>query len=177
MPDEETLFGAPGADKAVTKSRSTQSRRRAEASVPVPCTPEGKNAGDLIGAWIDWYQGITDVPIPHQVTSRLSRHVKELIVSGYTANDIKFGLAIWTVNAMDNPRLPPNALTQYTWHWATKTRGNGNRFREEVSARIAELSGGTVTASDSSRGRSQRVQATANAFDEWAQKRNQGAPG
>lgn len=131
----EALFETPKAakSKAVAPAKKKVSL--------VARTPDGDDASTIIAAWIDWYTASDGVPIPKATISRMSKHVKDLITSGYTSTDIKYGLALWTIARVDNPMLSPSYVDNYTWDWASSTRGNRKQWRAQVVQQVRSMSG------------------------------------
>lgn len=114
-------------------------RKRPSAEV---MTSDGMNAQQIIAAWIDKLTESTGgVPIPSNVVKRLAKQVKSLIASGYTTNQIKNGLTIWTVRWMDNPLLSPESLDRLTWKLVMDSSPDGRRFQDELKSAVSRFAG------------------------------------
>lgn len=161
----DNLFPELPAPATKTPGKSVTKREPKEAS---PLTPQGQNAGDILKQWIDWYTRCNNgVPIPQTIIARIGKQIRGLIVSGYTTDDIKYGLAIWTVRQSVDPRLSPTNLDGITWEWASKTRGNVTAWREATIRQIGEFSNGAVSATERPRTREERHHANSDTIDQW----------
>lgn len=138
--DEEMTLPGMSSTAPISPSREIEKREKARQKAPSPTTPSGENAGDILGAWRTWYQNGSGVPVPNAIAARLGKQVKSLIVTGYKTDEIKHGLAIWTVEQMDNPTLSPTLLDNFVWRHAQDTRAGAREWREAVRQRVAEFS-------------------------------------
>src|SRR5699024_1216539 len=94
--DAAPLTGLP--DVVADTPAATELRRP-----PEPTTTTGENAGVILGAWIKFVYDSTGIPIPPAVRGRLGKRIKICITTGYTTEQIKWGLAAWLVTRMDDP--------------------------------------------------------------------------
>lgn len=139
-----------------------------------PRTPEEDSAGDLIAAWIRWYRDCTGSPIPSSVIARLGKQVKELILAGYSSNQIKYGLGVWAVEQYDNPRLPPQALDQYVWHIARESSPKAREAQARMKNEVHNFHRITSTTSPLQSTKKQtRERNTDASIDEWLSEKQQ----
>lgn len=140
----------------------------------VPKTPDNDSASDIIGAWVDWYQGRTGVPIPQNIIARLAKQVKSLIMSGYRTNQIKFGLGVWAIEQFDKPQLPPQALDTYVWKFARDTSPQARDMQAKMKAEVHAFHRGNGTAPPMSMTKKQsREHHTAANLDQWLARKDQ----
>lgn len=136
--DESALFGTEVVQAAPAKAPTRKRRSPTE----VPLTPSGESAQAIIAEWIAFLQSSTGVPVPQEIIKRMGKQVKELIVSGYTTNQIKNGLTVWTTRWMDRAELPPERLATITWHVCTATAAtgpSGRTFKQELEDSVRRL--------------------------------------
>lgn len=131
---------------------------------PVPTTPAGDNAADIVGAWANWYQTVADVPLPQSLIARMGKQVKTLIVTGYTTDEIKYGLAAWSVRQLDFPQLSPTALDAEVFSYARDTRAGAEKFRADLRQALEQLSNGTFRTGNKKEDRERR---TLRAIEDW----------
>lgn len=123
--------------------------RKRSSSSEVATTATGQNASDIIGQWVGLCQGKTDgVPVPSTIIKRMAKQVRLLITAGYTTNQIKMGLTVWTVRWFENPMLSPTTLEQLTWRVSIDTSKAGRAFQAEMQHAKEVLVGATSAASD-----------------------------
>lgn len=114
--------------------------RRALSSAPR--TPSGEHSGDLVQTWLRWHERGTGEHLEQNLVARIREQVKTLIVTGFTTEELKWGLAAWTLQRMDNPRLPPTALDRLLYAYARDTRAGSARWRTTLRAQVAEFTRG-----------------------------------
>lgn len=145
--EEPQVEDKPGEEKPLllAAGRPEPPSRAKGGKVPekVPETPSGENAGIILGQWVKWYQDRVGVPLPASLIARIGKQVKVLISTGYTTDEIKFGLAAWTLRQWDNPALPPNELDMLTFNYARDTRPGAAEFRRTLQASLLQVSNGT----------------------------------
>lgn len=129
-------------DAPKTGARGPAKRRKAVSEAPA--TPSGETAQHIISEWIAFCQNGSGVPVPATIIGRMGKQVKQLIVSGYTTNQIKSGLTVWTTRWMDNPSLSPTQLETLTWHLCMSASREGARFQSELKRAVATLGGNTA---------------------------------
>ena len=144
-----------GAEVVVAKKR--------RAPTEVPRTPSGESASDIIGKWLDWQDRQHGVPVPQTVIARIGKEIRNLIVSGYTSDQIAYGVAAWTAMWANNPRTSPTEVTTVTWAEATR-RANG-RWVAEMRDRGREIDSGMRPAPTTRR--DERQHRNSGAGDDW----------
>ena len=139
MSEETPLF-----DLAVPAQAQAPAPKKDKATPKqaVVRTPTGESAQDVVAGWIDWYQGGSGVPVPPRIIARIAKEVRSLILGGFQVNEIKFGLAFWTVEKMNNPMLSPTHLESYVWQIAHNTRPQAQEWKAHMNARVAEFNKG-----------------------------------
>lgn len=161
--DGDALFSSEG----IERSKAVEKPSGKKKMTLSPTTPEGDNAGNIIAAWIDWYTECDGVPIPKATISRMSKHVLELIQSGYNSADIKYGLAIWTIRKIEDPMLSPQQVDSFTWDWASSTRGGRrNGWRERTIEQVRSFGGNAGNAGKTTR--QQRQESNLGKIAAWA---------
>lgn len=164
------IAGAPKPPSAYLDEKREQEHKKEVKKVPRTAT--GESAQDLLGSWITWVQDGTGVPLPPQTINRISKQIKGLIIAQYSASHIKHGLAIWTLQKMENPLLSPQALDDLTWKYATDTSHQASTWRRKVKSRIQEV---TQTARDAKAIREQEsLDAHRNVIEEQQRLRERG---
>lgn len=158
---EQRLLRAKGAPPPPSKAVA---RKVAD---PVPVTSTGEHAGDIVGAWVAWYSQTCDVPVPGSIVSRMGKQVKTLIVTGFTTDEIKFGLAAWTLKQLDFPGLSPTALDMLVFSYARDTRAGAAEFREKLRRGLAQLSNDTFRTGDT---KDDRETSTLRAINNYRRK-------
>lgn len=141
--EETRLIALPGAPEAPGRTLARREEREAiKAAVSVPRTESGESAQDILAAWVGWYEQGSGVPVPQSVIVRIGKQVKSLISTGYTTDEIKHGLSIWTVAQMDNDMLSPTMLDRFVWRFARDTRAGAAAWRDAVRQQVATFSQG-----------------------------------
>lgn len=141
--EETRLISVPGAPEAPGRTLAKrQERKVVKAAASVPRTTTGESAADIIAAWVGWHHRGSGVPVPQSVIDRIGKQVKSLITTGYTTDEIKHGLSIWTVVQMDNDMLSPTMLDRFVWRFARDTRSGAAAWRDTVRKQVAAFSQG-----------------------------------
>lgn len=156
------------------KSAGRKATRNLPATIPrapVATTPQGQNAGEIIATWVQWYQDGTGVPIPQTIIGRMAKQVHGLVKTGYTTDQIKFALAIWTVQKQENHLLSPAQLDSICWQFALDTSARAQRWKAAAKAQIAEFSaqaGVRNQAAPTPTKREQRKERNLTALQNWS---------
>ena len=162
--EEQPIPGLAGLAPSPTKQHTAKVK---QSKQPAPTTDTGDSVAEILGSWVAWYQCGSGVPIPQSVRARLGKQVKQLIVTGYQTDEIKHGLAIWTVEQMDNPTLSPTLLDNFVWKYTRDTRAGAREWQEAVRRRVAEFS----SVANKARGKSEARRANnIQVLQDWKDK-------
>lgn len=143
MTDGDALFEIRNPDTSSVPSKPKRS------GAEVAKTPTGQNAGDIIGQWVGLCKERTDgVPVPSTIVKRMARQVMLLIKAGYSTNQIKLGLTVWTVRWFENSMLSPTTLEQLTWRVSIDASRAGREFQAEMQRAKEVLVGQTATVAE-----------------------------
>lgn len=131
--------GAPVAPSVELARRRKKEEERAARLVPTdPVT--GENAGDIMGAWVSWYQQGSGLMVPPSITSRLGKQVKLLLSLQYTATEIKHALSFWTILELQDQRIRPEELQNLAFRYARDTRAQAASWRQNMLREASEFS-------------------------------------
>lgn len=152
-----------------TATKST-SRRRRPTGDPSATTPSGDTAHTIVSEWVAWVAQSVGHSPDRDTIGRIAARVLTLITEGYDTQPIKSGLAAWTVEAMDDPRLSPQQLGRYVFTYATSTPQT-QQWRARIHAQLAAMRGAPAT--PATRRRDERDRLNAHALSTY---RRPGAP-
>lgn len=111
-------------------------RKKRRPSTEIARTPTGENAADIIAAWVDWYREGSGTAVPPTLIARMSKSVRGLIVSGYSTDQIKYGLAFWVIEEQNNPRISPDYLERLVWRYARDTSTRHTQWIEQMKQAV-----------------------------------------
>jgi len=147
--------------------------RKPPAEKVVARTPDGQQPFDLVNGWALWMVEQTGITPPKTMLVRLMAEVKELIITGYPASDIKWSLAIWSTKLAENYNTSPKELSSIAWKYRMDSTQAANAWRERMRQSAQQMGKQGISPSAlSSSPADAKAQATRAAAQNWADRRN-----
>lgn len=145
--------------------------RKPPAEKVVARTPDGQQPYDLVSGWASWMTAQTGVPPTKTMTSRLMAEVKELILTGYSASDIKWSLAIWSTKLAENFNTSPKELSAIAWKYRMDSSQAASVWRQRMKQSAQQMGKQGISPSAlSSSPAEAKTQATRAAAQSWADR-------
>lgn len=168
MSETPELFEVPKGAKRDTPRKSTAVAKK--AAKEVARTEDGHSAADIIGQWVDICKKRTGVPVPHGTLGRVGKQVKQLITSGYSTNQIKVGLSVWTARWFNNPLIAPEQLESLTWKASMDATPEGRSFQQEVHDSVHAMLGHSSAVTGGGTARERRDTENARGAVGWRER-------
>jgi hypothetical protein len=101
--------------------------------------------------------------------------VKDLILTGYTASDIKWSLAIWSTKLADNLNTSPRELADVAWKYRMDQTQAATAWRQRMKQSATQMGKQGVSRSALSNGNAAQAKTTATleAAQSWAERKRQ----
>jgi hypothetical protein len=149
--------------------------KKPAADKVVARTADGQQPFDLVNGWALWMNEQTGVQPHKTMLVRLMAEVKELILTGYTASDIKWSLAIWSTKLADNLNTSPRELADVAWKYRMDQTQAANAWRQRMKQSATQMGKQGVSPSALSNGNAAQAKSTAtlSAAQSWADRKRQ----